>query len=150
METTLLSKGTQEGKARLVQTLDELIKKPVILFRAKTKQWFQLFPDEIIIDLHHVTLIHHIFFDSKRVTSIPISQITNSTVTHSLMYGTLSIEVFGDITPPEPIQFLSKKDAIIAEKIIDGLVICSKEGLDLSPYDKDDLVRKLIQLGGGW
>ncbi len=150
MDTTLLSKGTQEGKARLFKTIDELIKSPVILFRARTQQWFNFFQDEVIIDLHHVTLIHHIFFDSKRVNSFPISQITNSTVTHSLFYGTLSLELFGDMTPPDPIQFLSKKDAIKAEKIIDGLVICNKEGIDLTPYNKEEIVKKLIQLGGGW
>lgn len=147
MTDSLLDLWTQEGNFRTRQNIDDLIKTPVILFRARTRQWFNLFPDEIMIDLHHVVLSYNIFFNSRKVLSIPISALTTASCSYTLFYGTLNLEIFGEINHPDPIEFLSRKDAITAERLINGLIICNKQKVDLTPYPTQQIVRKLQEIG---
>lgn len=129
------------------QTLDNLIQPSKVLFRAKSTFWFDLFPDEIVIDLNKIIIIHRIFFSSHTVTSIPLYNLTNVTCSVNLLFGSVQFEIFGDMNQPEPVRYLSRNDALRVEKIINGLVICYRQKVDLSSYDTQNIVGKLLELG---
>lgn len=147
MINSLLPLGTQGGELRKRRSIDEIIKTPVILFQARSRQWFNLFPDEIMIDLHKVVLTYRIFFDSQKVVSVPISAIMSATCSYTSFYGTLHVEIFGELKQPAPIEYLSRKEAIMAENMINGLIACTRQNVDLSPYPRDQIIRKLQEIG---
>lgn len=147
MSHSLLDQGTRDGNLRST-SIDDIIKSPVILFHAVSKQWFDIFPDEVTIDLHKVVFTYRIFFDSKKVVSIPISSILTATCTYSLFSGTLNVEVVGELKQPAPIEYLHRNDAMKAERIINGLIICNRQRIDLSLYKTEDVIRKLVEIGG--
>lgn len=129
------------------QTLDKLVQPPKVLFRARSQVLFDPFPDEIVIDLNKIIIIYRTFFQSHKIVSIPLHNLTNVTCSVNVLNGTLKFEIFGELHQPEPIRYLSRSDALRAEKIINGLVICYRNRIDLSPYDTQNIVRKLMEIG---
>lgn len=118
-----------------------------ILFTAKNVFPFDLFPDILTIDVNQVHLTTNYFLKTKRVHSIAIQDISDVFVETSPWYATLRIVDKDFIEKSVQISFLKKDDAMKAKKIIQGLMIGLKEGIDFSKITDDNLSSKLEDLG---
>ncbi|HRN70543.1 MAG TPA: hypothetical protein PLS49_05145 [Candidatus Woesebacteria bacterium] len=118
-----------------------------VLFKTKTIFPFDLFPDELIIDENKIDIISGLFFDSKDVFSIPISNISGVNSSFDLFFGQLRIEAWGLNKNPEPIRFLNKTDAAKARRIISGLILANKNEIDLKSIPEKVVRNKLERIG---
>ncbi len=117
------------------------------LLRASTVFPFHLFPKTIVIEEHKVDVILPIFFFSRQIESILLEYITSVQVTTSIFFASLRFEVWGMDTNPPVIDFLRKKDALAARRIIQGLLACKKEGITIDTLDTALLRKKLEEIG---
>lgn len=108
---------------------------------------FNFFPDEIIIDETKVSVYHRIFFFSKQIVSVDYKDILNVILDHSLFFATL--ELVGRFFAEQPIsvKYLKKKDAILARRVIQGMIIAKKEGIDVSAINIGQLLDKVERVG---
>lgn len=115
-----------------------------ILFKASTLFPFDLFPDEISIDGHKVNVVIHEFFLSNDIHSISIEMIRDIQVDTGPFLASLTIIPDGYPAHPIIVNNLKKKDAIKAQKIIQGLMLIKRQRMNtsnLTPSDSIDLER---------
>lgn len=117
------------------------------IFATRSVFPFDLFPDEIVIDENKVDISMGIFFGSREVYSIPLQNINGARSHSSIIFAGISIEIEGYNKNPPHIQYLWKKDAITARRIINGLVTAIKQNIDLSQLDLKSLREKLVEIG---
>lgn len=120
-----------------------------ILFKFHTIYPFDFFPDEIIIDENKVSIVTRAFFLSYHIRSILISDITDVSVDTGLLFATLSIVDSSNYRFPitEKISFLSKKNALTARKIIQGLIMAKNNNIDLGRFTVSSIRDELCTLG---
>ncbi len=105
------------------------------------------FPDEIIIDINKVTIIFRYFFFSRQIHSVFIKDVSDVVVETGMLFSTLKIVDVGFTENSIDINYLSTRGAIKARKIIQGLVVAQKNGIDPAKYQFSDLAEQLEQLG---
>lgn len=118
-----------------------------IIFRAKAVFPFDFFPSEIVIDENKVDILDHVFFYSSQRYTILIKNINSATVSSDLLFGNLIIEIENNNLNPPPLRFLKKADAIKARRIINGMIVCMKEKIDLSKFDIEVVKKKVEEIG---
>lgn len=133
------------------QKLDRFAKKSSkLIYQLESVFPFELFPTRIAIHEDKVDVIDKTFFKSAQITGTAYDRLLNVTVTTSLFFAEIDFqfEGFPMNKPLEPIRFLKKKEAIYAVQIMNGLITCSKEKIDISKIDDIKLLRdKLYQIG---
>lgn len=122
------------------------------LFQSTTVFPFIFFPDTITIDRVKVTITHRLFFATAQVTSIQIEDILNVAATVGPFFGSVQIwsHVFRDRTVETrhlEIEYLSRQNALEAERIMQGYIIARHKEIDTSKTSKHELLRLLRQLG---
>ncbi len=105
------------------------------------------FPDEVVVDINKVNIIYRYFFFSSHIHSVYIKDVSDVVVETGLLFSTLKIVDVGFTENSVDIGYLSTKDAVRARKIIQGLVIAQKNGIDLAKYQLSDLSEQLEILG---
>lgn len=148
----LQSQGTIVDNSHQEQTeeqkFDDIAKKARrTIFSTRSVFPFDLFPDELIIDANKVDISMGIFFGSREVYSIPLQNINGARSNSSIIFAGISIEIEGFNKNPPSIRYLWKKDAIMARRIINGLVTTIRQNIDLSKLDLKSLREKLIDIG---
>lgn len=128
--------------------LNKLHKRAVnVLFKCKTVFPFDFFPDTLIIDHNKIDIIHkHFFFESQTV-SISIQNINYVKVDSGILFSALKFKLIGLEQNPKPLNYLRKKDAITAQRLIFGLISAGKHHIDLSDLPKEEIFDKLIEIG---
>lgn len=109
-----------------------------ILFKASTVFPFDFFPSDLIVDTEKVSIILRSFFGSEQIHCIPVKNITDLSLEHSLFFATIHIlpaRVFQNQVLS--IGHLKKNEALKARNIIQGLVIADKENITLSSVSPD-------------
>lgn len=130
------------------QKLDELVEmcqKP--LLKIKTVFPFVLFTNEVIIDIHKVSIIYGNFFASKQIHSVLIKDISDVVVETTPFFATLKIVDIGYTDNTIDLNYLKRSDGNLARRVIQGLVMAHKHGIDLTKVDREDLTKKLESLG---
>lgn len=130
------------------QKLDELVEmceKP--LLKIKTVFPFVIFTNEVIIDIHKVSIIYGNFFASKQIHSVLVKDISDVVVETTPFFATLKIVDIGYTDNTIDINYLKKSDGNLARRVIQGLVMAHKHGIDLTKVDREDLTKKLESLG---
>lgn len=117
------------------------------LYRAKAVFPFDFFPDEISVESTQVNLIDKQFFYTETVHSLPIKNITDVILDMSPFFGSLTLVDISYVQNTISISHLKKSEAKRARRIIQGLMILSKENIDLSRYNSRDLLSKVEELG---
>lgn len=118
-----------------------------VLFRLSTFFPFDFFPDDIIIDLEKVNIIIRYFFLAEQVHSVYIKDITDVVLETGPFFALLRI-IDKDYTENSiDLHYLKKSEAIKARRIIQGLVIAHKEGVDLSPFSIAEITTQIEKLG---
>ncbi len=128
------------------QKFEDLISKSEPLIRIRSVFPFDFFPDEISVDVAKVNIIHREFL-TKRVQSVYIKNISDVVVNTSILFASLGIIDFGFQGNSVSVNYLSKKDALRTRKIIQGLVVCHKEEIDLTQFDAVHFKQKIEMLG---
>jgi hypothetical protein len=147
MAATIYSSNEQKQ----VKKLNEIVKKSSkVLFQARSVIPFKLFPKKIIVDTEKITIIEENFlglFKPISIIHIPLLGVRLVKLTTGAFFGKISIELQGFEQNPEPMDFLTRKAAIQAEKVISGLIIAQKEEVDFSQIGKEEILSKIIKVG---
>jgi hypothetical protein len=117
------------------------------LFRFKSVFPFDLFPDEVVVDINKVNIIKRISVFGERVHSVFIQDISDVFITNNILFSTLEIVDTGFTENSIQVKNLKKSDAARARRIIQGLVIARKQQIDLSSVYDEELALKLEKLG---
>lgn len=116
-----------------------------ILFQATTVFPFTLFPDTVTISETKVSITHRLFFFTKEVTSIAVKDIAYVNVGTDIFFGTLDIIDKYFEKEELKVTFLWKKDALEARRILQGLIITEREGIDITNVNKVPEIKQKIE-----
>lgn len=143
--------GNEEKIDKLIQNSE------TILLKIKAFWPFDLFPNEVTIDLNKVTIYFKEFFYSGDNRSILMKNIADVSVQTGLVFATLSISSIYDRnegkTGPQfqsnvvKVGYLKRDEAILAKRIINGLIVAIKEDIDLTRIEKGNLKQRIEELG---
>ncbi len=119
------------------------------LLKIKSIFPYNFAPNEVIIDLYSISLVERELFGTTRRHTILISDISDIFIDLSVFfYACLTVR--RKVAPQEEtitIKNLSKRGAIEARKITQGLITLNKQGIDISQLNRDDLLEKVRELG---
>lgn len=129
--------------------LDEVLaRSQKIIYRTSAFFPFDLFPDELVVDAEKVDIINRQFFWTKQVHSVQLNNIAEVSVETSIFFATLRLVEKGVMDyQMSTIRFLKKKDAYKAKQVIQGLIVATKENINLTAFPTDDLRRRLEIIG---
>jgi hypothetical protein len=132
----------------LPSAIDSLIQKSQgTLFETKAIFPFDFVPDQLLIDMSKVTILYREFFGMGTEHTILLNEIRNVDVEIHLLTATLLILVSGPGVIWTSIEYLHKRDALLAKHIIEGLLIAKAEKCDLQGMSIPERVEKLVSLG---
>jgi hypothetical protein len=118
-----------------------------ILFKCQTVFPFDFFPDTIVIDKTKVNIVFKMFFWSETVHSIMLKNIKDIQVDSNVFFATLTIIPDVYVGQATSVSYLHKSCALEARRIIQGLMLCYREGLDISDLDTRDIKGKIETVG---
>lgn len=108
---------------------------------------FDFFPDEITIDESKVNIIFRDFFLSEDVHSIMIEMIRDIEVEAGPFFAVLKLVPDGYPGHALELRYLKKGDALKARRIIEGLMLARRHGVDPAQLDNLDLIERIETLG---
>lgn len=110
---------------------------------------FDLFPNKIFIEQKQVIIIYSQFFWSYQDYHVLVEDILMPVVEMGPFFATLRLELGpgGFMQNPPSITFLKKTEALRAKRIIMGLLICKKEGIEFAGLTPDEIVQKVEEIG---
>ncbi|RJP47326.1 MAG: hypothetical protein C4584_00630 [Armatimonadetes bacterium] len=121
------------------------------LFQAKSYFPFDFFPDEVTVDINQVAIINRNFFNTANAyQSISIDDILEVYISTGFFLASLIIIDKARVPTPSEVRSLSKTDAVKARRIIQGLVVAKRQGVDLTSLtgiETEDLIQQLEKLG---
>src|SRR5579859_4040624 len=153
--TDVFASSVEEAKSiqENSQKFEKLVQKSdKVLLKIRAVFPFDFFPDSVVIDESKINIIHKQFFFSSEILSIPIHHIQDIEVDTSIFFATLKIlpvgfSVMSYTENWVTVPYLWKRDAIRARRIISGLLIGIKEGIDFGKVDTANFVKKIEKLG---
>lgn len=98
-----------------------------VLLKVKTVFPWDLFPDTLTIQKEKITVYMEEFFQSGQIRTIPISDISSTSVETSPFFATLKIVQVFRTEAPVVIKPLKREDAQKAHDIINQLIMEKKE-----------------------
>lgn len=119
----------------------------IVLLKLKSVFPFDFFPDEITIDPMKVNIVSREFFLSPTTHTIHIRNILDVIVDCSVLFATLRIMYQGFGPNTINVRFLKKREAQKARRIIQGLAVATKEGVDFTKLITPELVNKVENIG---
>lgn len=114
-------------------------------FKIRTHAPIDIFPNEIIIDIHKVSFIYKSLM-SKDILSMPIKDINKVEVANDILSASIEI-VNGSQTTTLTANWLKKSEAREAQAILQGLMIAYKNNIDISQFDTSEITDRLKTLG---
>lgn len=107
-----------------------------------------LFPDTVTVDRTKITITRKTFFWSSTVISIRVEDILNVATSVGPLFGsvTISSRVMNS-TDHYEINFFWRRDAIYLKHVIQGYMLVVHNNIDTSSLSKEELIKKLIELG---
>jgi hypothetical protein len=124
-------------------------RRPELLADVQSAFPFTLFPDSINIDRRKITVIHRAIFGKSIVVSVPLADIHRVELSTGPRFGSLKImaKFFDD--KPVTVNFLTKSDAFLVKRLLDGFIIAIERNIDCSRMQKHELIAILKGLGQG-
>lgn len=118
-----------------------------LILRIKSAIPFELFPDEISIDINKVNFVFRHFMAGEQSHSFDLDEIVGVEADTAPFFASLNFTFKSTQNPPITIKFLKKKEAVLMRRLIDGLKIAKKNNIDLSKLDNETIVNQISQLG---
>ncbi len=88
---------------------------------------FELFPSQVLVNEHKITIILKPFFLSHIVHSILIASIKDLKIESNMFFATFIIIPDGNPGDPVVVKYLRKKEALYAQEIIQNFMIKTNE-----------------------
>lgn len=110
---------------------------------------FELFPDLITIDQHKLTIEYRSFFGIKQTVSVPIENVKNIQADLGPFFGSIIVTSDHFINNTQTVNWLWRNDAEHIQKLVQGIMVAVKEGIDLSKVEVEELKKDLTSLGEG-
>lgn len=132
------------------QRLKELIHKSEhVLFQAITVWPFDFFPDTFTIDENKISLTTRFFWKTGTTRSYMLEDIKDVTFTKALFLSTLIIRIerYTENATELRIKPLWVKDAQAAHKILIGLLIALRQGVELEKAKEQKLQKQVEHIG---
>ena len=107
---------------------------------------FALFPDTVSVDVSKLNIVHRELF-SKRVQSIYIRNISDVVVKTGIFFASMGIIDFGFVGNSIEVNFLKNQEALEFRKVVQGLIVCVKENIDLTQFESKSFITKIKKLG---
>jgi hypothetical protein len=107
---------------------------------------FDLFPDTVNIEEGRITIINRRYFLWSEMHSVDIKDISNILINTTPFFAQLIIVSNTFAKNEIKIQYLRKKEAVFARRIIEGLRVFENNHIDTSNYTKEELLDKLEEL----
>lgn len=143
-----IKKPFENKRSKTENTLSNVTRgSKIILLKIKTVFPFTLFPDTIVIDLHKINIVRKDFFLTKRINSINHEDILNIVIECGPLFATLKITTRFFSGKPIVVSYLKKSDAILAKRLIHGLIIAQRKAIPLREVEVETLLKNLEQLG---
>jgi|GEM_PF-1960185 len=130
------------------EKLDHLMQQSSrVMFKCSTVFPFDFFPDKIILDEAKLNIIIKEFFATESIHSVMIKNIKDIQIQSSIFFATVII--IPDIYTSEPISvgYLRKKDAYEMRRLVQGILVCQREGIDLGKLDVMEFKDKVRRVG---
>jgi hypothetical protein len=149
-------KARPDDRGRMVlsfdpQSVDDKIKKvereATIIYNISAVFPFDFFPNQIIVHENRVDVIYNLFFYSRKIFPMLIRDLNGVTLATGPLFAAIDFEIKGYETNPEPVRFLRKAEAVQAHRIISGLIVASKNNIDLSRLSPNEVRTKAQELG---
>jgi hypothetical protein len=118
-----------------------------VLYKCRSVFPFDLFPDELSVEPTQINVKRKTFFFTNRLISVPIKNISDVIVQTAPFFASIKVVDQFFTENSFEIDYLKKGEACRARKIIQGLIIASKEGVDVSRIQPEMLVQKTARLG---
>lgn len=119
----------------------------MLLLRIETVFPFTLFPSSITIDLHKVSVVKRGFMRVKQIITANHEDILSIESDMGPVFAALIITTRFFTPEPLTINFLRKRDASRARRLINGLLITHKGGIIIDEPNPVKAREKLIKLG---
>ncbi|MBI2020640.1 hypothetical protein HYS94_04445 [Candidatus Daviesbacteria bacterium] len=143
-----VEESKKEEKEDPNKRFERIVESSQPLFRLKTAIPLNPFPTEILIDSFKVEIIFREFLASSQTESILIKEIRDVIVETNPLFATLKIVVNPEHpNNPFTVGYLKKGEALKARRIIQGLVVVTRNALDLTRVDQTDIMEKLEEIG---
>lgn len=115
----------------------------------RLKNIIPILTGEVVIDTAKITFIHRPFILSERIHSISVRDISDVYVDTAPFFGTLSVvdTNFAENRAIVRMNWLWKREAEKARRIITGLMAAAKEEVDLKNIEDEGLDEKLEEIG---
>jgi hypothetical protein len=152
---TLVAQGVNEAEKEKIKG-EEINKERFLrLVKASTETLlkissvfpFDFFTDEVSIEVTQINVIKRNFFLSAHLQTIPVKNIADVFVQTSIFFASLHINDSSYIENSIQVDNLKKNEAFLARRIIQGLVVANKEGIDLAKVPKETLMAEIENLG---
>lgn len=139
--------GIKEGVKHELDFGNLVEKSDQLLIKIKAVFPFDFFPNEISVDVNKVNIVNN-YFLSQRVHSILIKDISDIYLDSSILFASLNIIDWGfNNNKSITINYLKKDEASQTLNIIQGLMVSSRQNIDLSKIDVPDFKNKVEILG---
>lgn len=142
------SEDEKRASLEAIQKLEGIVEKSHnVLCRARAVWPFDLFPDVITIDRKKLTVEHRSFFGVKQTVSVRHSDVTNVQAHVGPFFGSLIITSEHFINNIQKINYLPRGDVMKIQKLVQGMIIAHKEGVEMNGIDDKKLLKLLNELG---
>jgi len=130
------------------ETLQEFsgVNNPTLL-KIQTVFPFIIFPNILRIDLQKVSITHVLFFWTHKDQVIDINDILGVSVQSGPLFATLLITTKFFSQNPFKIAYLLRGQAMLARRIIQGLMIVSKKKIKIEETNKNKIIAMLEKVG---
>jgi hypothetical protein len=128
---------------------DAALKSTDILFKTDTVFPFTLFPDTITIDREKLSIAYRLFFRIANISTTPLDDIESVDVSLGPFFGSLRITSKFFVNNIRTVNFLSRDDAVMIQRILHGHKLTKEKDVDCSKVATKDLVPMLLELGKG-
>jgi len=108
---------------------------------------FRFKSNSLVIGRNKVSIIERSGFKDEKVTSINIEDLLNVTVTANIFLGTVSLYTKYYVKEPLKMKSLSRDNAFLAKRVIQGLLVCREKNMDINKIPRSELVMQLERIG---
>ncbi|HUD07043.1 MAG TPA: hypothetical protein VMR34_04090 [Candidatus Saccharimonadales bacterium] len=159
IKRALIHRGLHSGEEKTVTSVTEntpeeklmytTTESQDILFKANTISPFSFFRDTIEIDREKLTIVRRSSFRTADIISVQICDILNVEVRVGPLFGSLILSSKFFINTTQAINYLSRKDVIKCQRLIQGSIIANRKKIDYSSIEKGQLIALLADMGQG-
>lgn len=117
------------------------------LFSTNTIFPFTLFPDSIMIDRDKLIIIRRSFFGVSKTVNIQLQDLLLVEADTGPFFGSLSIKTQQFTETVTRITYLTRKDTLQAQRLLQGFITAREKNIDYGDVDSKQLVRFIEEIG---